>query len=215
MIKLVAFDLDGTIGDTLPLCIKAFRMAIEPHIKHDLSEEDITQTFGLNEEGMIKQVIANDNWKIALNDFYTIYEEIHTLCPHPFKGIVELIKELKDKSIPIVLITGKGKKSCDISLKQFGMNKLFDKVETGSPEKNRKSEAIKNILYSYNLSSNEMVYIGDAVSDILECNKAGIRCLSAAWAKSANLEELIKYNKEYVFQNINSMKEYLFTTLKN
>ena len=29
-IKLVAFDLDGTIADTLPLCIKAFRMAVQP-----------------------------------------------------------------------------------------------------------------------------------------------------------------------------------------
>lgn len=24
-IKLVAFDLDGTIGDTIPLCIRAFK----------------------------------------------------------------------------------------------------------------------------------------------------------------------------------------------
>lgn len=27
-IKLIAFDLDGTIADTLPLCIKAFGMAV-------------------------------------------------------------------------------------------------------------------------------------------------------------------------------------------
>lgn len=40
-IKLVAFDLDGTIADTLPLCIKAFRMAVQPYISQTLSEDDI------------------------------------------------------------------------------------------------------------------------------------------------------------------------------
>ena len=52
-IKLVTFDLDGTIADTLPLCIKAFRMAVQPYILQTLSEDDIIKTFGLNEEGMI------------------------------------------------------------------------------------------------------------------------------------------------------------------
>lgn len=56
-IKLVAFDLDGTIADTLSLCIKAFRMAVQPYISQTLSEDDIIKTFGLNEEGMIRKVI--------------------------------------------------------------------------------------------------------------------------------------------------------------
>ena len=30
MIRLVAFDLDGTIGDTIPLCLAAFREATTP-----------------------------------------------------------------------------------------------------------------------------------------------------------------------------------------
>lgn len=30
MIKLVAFDLDGTIGDTIPMCLKALKKAVTP-----------------------------------------------------------------------------------------------------------------------------------------------------------------------------------------
>ena len=43
MIRLVAFDLDGTIGDTIPLCLAAFReataacfMAVERMLKEEL-----------------------------------------------------------------------------------------------------------------------------------------------------------------------------------
>ena len=36
-IKLVAFDLDGTIADTLQLYKKDFRIAVKPHIKQTIS----------------------------------------------------------------------------------------------------------------------------------------------------------------------------------
>ena len=52
-IKGVIFDLDGTIGDTVPLCIKAFRKAIEPLIERLVSDEEIIATFGPSEEGTI------------------------------------------------------------------------------------------------------------------------------------------------------------------
>ena len=40
MIRLVAFDLDGTIGDTIPLCLAAFREATTPYVDHELSDEE-------------------------------------------------------------------------------------------------------------------------------------------------------------------------------
>ena len=56
-IRLVAFDLDGTIGDTIPLCIKAFKEAVAPYIGHELSDDDVIRTFGLNEQGMIASLV--------------------------------------------------------------------------------------------------------------------------------------------------------------
>ena len=56
MIKLVAFDLGGTIGDTIPMCLKALKKAVTPYvILMMLSENDILETFGLNEKGMNKK----------------------------------------------------------------------------------------------------------------------------------------------------------------
>lgn len=74
MIKLIAFDLDGTIGDTVPMCIRAFEKAVSPYAGHMLSEREISQTFGLNEVGMIKKV-AGEKWREALYDFYPVYEK--------------------------------------------------------------------------------------------------------------------------------------------
>ena len=107
MIKLVAFDLDGTIADTIPMCIEAFKQAVSPYASKILSEDDIVKTFGLNEEGMIKEVVSED-WEKALIDFYVIYKEMHTVYIQPFVGIRELITELKENSIIVSLIKVKG-----------------------------------------------------------------------------------------------------------
>lgn len=59
MIKLVAFDLDGTIGDTIPMCLKVLKKAVTPYVTlNDVSENDILETFGLNEKGMIKNLLV-------------------------------------------------------------------------------------------------------------------------------------------------------------
>lgn len=68
---------------------------------------------------------------------------MHTMCPHPFSAMVGLIEELREKSIMVALITGNGKRSCDITLKQFSMETVFDRVETGvSFNRKSKSEAM-------------------------------------------------------------------------
>lgn len=66
MIKLIAFDLDGTIGDTVPMCIRAFEKAVSPYAGHTLSEREIMQTFGLNEVGMIKKVAGENGGKLSM-----------------------------------------------------------------------------------------------------------------------------------------------------
>ncbi|MGQ1947507.1 HAD family hydrolase [Geofilum sp. OHC36d9] len=60
-IKAVIFDLDGTLGNTIPLCIEAFRKSIEPLIGKKLSDQEITSTFGPSEEGTIKVLVSDDS----------------------------------------------------------------------------------------------------------------------------------------------------------
>ena len=209
MIKLVAFDLDGTIADTIPMCIEAFKIAVTPYFSKELSEDDIVKTFGLNEKGMIKQVVSED-WEKALIDFYSIYEQMHTICLQPFVGIRELITDLKEKSIITPLITGKGQRSCNITLHHFEMETLFDTIYVGSPERNNKVESMVKLMANYNIQPTEMVYVGDEFSDIIACRKVGVRCLSAAWEASlSKMEKLEKENQGYVFSSVESLRSFL------
>ena len=160
---------------------------------------------------MIGCVVDKPYRQQALHNFYVIYKELHQeMCPTPFEGIRELIALLKQKDIIVVLITGKGINSCDITLKQFKMKICFAKVITGNAERNIKSEALKELLHDYHLAANEIVYVGDALSDITECRKANVMCLSAAWSIPQNeVTALESSNPKNVFYSIPSLSEYL------
>lgn len=209
MMKLVAFDLDGTIGETVPMCIRAFEQAVSPYAGRTLSEREITQTFGLNEVGMIKKV-AGEKWREALCDFYPVYEKMHEECPEPYEGIAELINTLKKNGVIVALITGKGEKSCRITLERFGMQDLFCSVKTGAEDRPNKAEAMEELLHDYRLVKDECYYVGDAVSDVAACRKAGVTCLSAAWGATADIRGLEEANPSHVFSSIGDLAHFLY-----
>ncbi len=208
-IKAVIFDLDGTLADTLPLCIQAFRQSVEPLIKRSISDDDIIATFGPSEEGTI-MALAPSHFDKGVADYLHYYEQLHDMCPVPFDGMKEILQTLKDSGVRIAMVTGKGKNSTDISLRHFNLTHFFEMIETGSPNGSRKAEGIQIVLDKLtDINKDEIIYIGDAPSDITASRKVGIPVVVAAWAKTAELERLQELKPDELFYTIKTFKEWL------
>lgn len=174
------------------------------------TDREVVETFGLNEIGMIKSIVP-ENWEQALYDFYSLYEKLHYECSEPYEGIQDLIVALRAKGFILALITGKGERSCQITLNAFGMEHNFDEILTGSESENVKAQSLKLLLKKYDLLPAQCVYIGDAVSDVSEAGKAGIICLSALWGTTAKAEELKIINADYIFETVGELRDYLLS----
>ena len=208
-IRAVIFDLDGTLANTLPLCIKAFRKSVEPLINRSLSDADIIATFGPSEEGTI-MALAPDHYHKGVADYLHFYKSLHTMCPVPFDGIIPLLQALKNKGIPVSMVTGKGKYSTAISLQHFNLTHYFDIIETGSPEGARKAEGIQLVLNSLpSIKKEEIIYVGDAPSDITASRKVGIPVVAAAWAGTAEPDKLKALNPDELFDTIAGFSNWL------
>jgi HAD superfamily hydrolase (TIGR01549 family) len=208
-IKAVIFDLDGTIGDTLPLCIKAFRHSIEPLIGRAVSNAEIVATFGPSEEGTI-MALAPGHYDKGVTDYLQHYETFHDMCPTPFEGIADLLQTLKEKEVRIAMVTGKGKYSTAISLKQFGLENYFEFIETGMPSGPRKPEGIQLVLDQFSdLAKEEVIYVGDAPSDITASRKVGIPVIAAAWADTTEAEKLKELAPDEIFYTISDFAAWL------
>jgi HAD superfamily hydrolase (TIGR01549 family) len=209
-IRAVIFDLDGTLANTLPLCIEAFRQSIQPLINRSISDKEIIATFGPSEEGTI-MALAPDHYDKGVAGYLHHYETLHSMCAEPFEGIRELLDTLKNKGVYIAMVTGKGKYSTDISLTYFGLTHYFEIIETGSPSGPRKAEGLQFILNTLSdVKKEEIIYVGDAPSDIIASRKAGIPVVAAAWADTAEPEKLVALKPDEIFYTIQEFANWLY-----
>lgn len=208
-LKSVLFDLDGTIANTIPLCILAFRKSIEPLINRPLSDEEIIATFGPSEEGTIL-ALAPNHYDQGIADYLHIYEDLHDMCPTPFAGIVALLTALQKKHVRIAMVTGKGKYCTELTLKKFGILHFFEIIETGQPGGPRKVEGIQKVMDYFNtIPKSDIVYIGDTPGDIVASKQVGISVLAAAWADTAEPEKLKELNPDGLFYQVEDLKKWL------
>ena len=211
-IQGVLFDLDGTLGNTLPVCIGAFRKAIQPFAGRELSDAEIVATFGPSEEGTV-HVLAPGHAAEALASYLHHYAILHDSCPEPFAGVLEMLTDLKARGVKLALVTGKGQGSADISLARLNLLPFFEHIEVGSPLGPRKSEAIIDILSRWEMEPTAAVYVGDAPSDIPSARRAGTYAVAAAWAATADLELLRAEKPDALFLTLADFEAWLLPRL--
>ncbi len=210
MIKQVIFDLDGTITNTLPTSFEGIKKAVELNANHKFTDDEIYAGFGLTEEGIVKGLVGEEKGDIATEDYYKFLSDLlDDDTTAPFAGIIDLINDLRNRGVVTTLVTGKGDRSCKIVLDRYNIYKLFDAIETGSHTVNRKAEAIEVLMQRYNHNTNDVIYIGDAISDVEECNKVGVKCISAGWAIDTPIEQLNKINTGNVAMSVAELREIL------
>ena len=61
MIKLISFDFDGTLADSVDFCLEVFDIIFKKYMKEKApSREDIFGCFGMNEEGVLRHFMGED-----------------------------------------------------------------------------------------------------------------------------------------------------------
>ena len=211
--KAVLFDLDGTIGNTLPLCIMAFRESIEPLAGRALTDDEIVATFGPSEEGTIS-VLLPERQAEGLNQYLLRYEELHCRWPSPFEGIPEILSYLKVKQIFVGLITGKGKRSTELTLRNYGLEDYFDVIKTGASSGPIKDRRIEEVIEEFALDRKEILYVGDAPGDVKACRDCDIKIAAAAWAPTANAAELEQMRPDFLFSSVAAFADFLRQVLE-
>ncbi|WP_207515274.1 HAD family hydrolase [Longitalea luteola] len=211
--KAFIFDLDGTIANTLPLCIQAFRKAISPLAQRTITDEEIVATFGPSEEGTISALVP-DQYDQALSSYLVHYEQLHHQCSRPFEGMAESLEELRNNNVRLAMVTGKGPRSTEISLRQFGLGACFEYVKTGSAAGPIKHQCIDTLLsYWTDIKKEQVIYVGDAPSDIVACRLVGIPIAAAAWAPTARPEALLPLAPDFIFYDVKTFRDWAISVI--
>jgi pyrophosphatase PpaX len=182
----VIFDLDGTLLDTFPAIVQAWNAAFAPLVGYEASVDEVVSHFGIPDEHMITRAFAadlsDDERKAAIERYYAAYKAAHTQIK-PFEGIQELLQELQTTQIPVGLMTGKGRRSLEITLDFFGWRSFFGDGISGDEvaEQKPNPEGVLKVAQSLGVEANKCVYIGDSPADIGAAQNSGMFSIVAGW----------------------------------
>jgi len=195
-IKAVIFDLDGTLCDTFPVIIEAFNAAVSPITGRTYSADEVIARFGDPEPIMIRRDVG-ERWEEACEVYYRYYQQHHDKMI-PFEGVGEMLEALKGMRVPMGVVTGKSRRSCDITLREMGWADCFASVVTGTEMKQQKPapDGLLMAAGEMKVDARECVMVGDSPADVGAAKAARIAAVVAGW-HPVYLDEVKKLEPEY------------------
>jgi phosphoglycolate phosphatase len=170
MKKLIIFDLDGTLLDTLGDLKNAVNYALNFNKWPQKSKEEVRQAIGNGVAKLIQRTVPNgiskEKYESALKTFTNYYESHYDVETKPYPGLLEMLKQLKRDGFLLAVCTNKIQVVANYLVSHF-FSGLFDYVqgdEIGIPKK-PEPYMIDKVLNHFSLTSREAVYVGDTEVD--------------------------------------------------
>jgi phosphoglycolate phosphatase len=209
MAKHVLFDFDGTLIDSAPYVLTAYKQAF--------AELEVTPKVAITESIIgpplvptIEMLIGEENLELVkklADKFMALYDSGVAENTFFYEGVAEMLSSLKQQGCELYIATNKRYKPTEAILKNLGFFELFTEVRAVDqlPVENRsKAQLIKEIIEKQSVEINDSVYIGDKMDDFKAADANKVEFLAAGWGygdwdSTFNIlispKELLKYYK--------------------
>ena len=181
MIKLVIFDVDGTLVDTESVYVKAALKNIEVN-HYNIPMSAIMGIIGQNRVAGRKLIESTQddsfNYDKYIKDFEKIRNQILENEPYKLKkGALNILNYCKKHNIKMAIATSTARDKQSKVLTELGIIDYFDYMVFGDEIKNSKPapDIYLKVYEHYNIDKDEMIIYEDSKNGILSAHNAGIR----------------------------------------
>lgn len=188
MKKLVIFDLDGTLLDTIADLAAATNHALQ-QLGYPTHPVDTIRTFvgnGINkllERSLPEHERTEANVMRMRSLFVPYYDEHNADLSCPYPGVVALLEELQQKDVKIGVASNKYQEATVKLVKQYfptiGFVEILGQRE-GIPVKPDPS-IVFDILKKAGVCQEEALYVGDSGVDMQTAIHSGVDAVGVAW----------------------------------
>ncbi len=212
-IKLIAFDLDGTLLDSVPDLAVAADQAVQALGFPAVSEEQVRDYVGNGADVLVGRALSQSmtidpaldqallvKARELFDDFYD--KSGHKLS-HLYPAVTETLAELQQAGFTLALVTNKPSKFVPEILAKHGIDKYFVDVLGGDafPEKKPNPVALNWLMEKHNCQPEEMLMVGDSKNDILAAKNAGCAAFGLTYGYNHG-EPIAASNPEFVADTI-------------
>ncbi len=196
MKKLVIFDLDGTLLNTIEDITDSFNLVMDEYQLRSASIDEMKYFVGSGVDNLVKRAIKRilgesdfeNNFDKHFIDFknkyQSNYEKNQRNKTRLYDGIFELVSTLKTNNIKIAVLSNKPDNDVKNIIKYYFKEFNFDYVQGSSSEVGIKpgTLGVEKILSKLNVSNKkEVLFVGDSDVDVLTAQNASIDCAACLW----------------------------------
>ena len=217
-IRLIAFDLDGTICNTLHDIAASLNRALASLGFPTFSDDGVSAIIGKSVVYMCKHAVPaghENDWNAVRDAFYADY--IIHLCDHtvPYPEMAELLTSLKAQGYKLAVATNKPDPHAKKMLLTLFPHDQFDVIRGQDPAIPVKPDpAMLNLVREdLGVLPEETLYLGDMDVDVQFAKNAGVLCAGCGWGyrgeallKEAGADFVLKHPLELLehLKNIHS-----------
>lgn len=186
MNKVVIFDLDGTILDTIEDITNAMNFALEKFGFSLVSTDEMKNYVGGPAKEMAKSAIkvnVSDSIINSVANYYLFYMNNHCHKFKIFDGVEKVIKKLKDNDYKICVFSNKTQEEVDALMKnQLKQLNLDCAIGVSSLIKEKPHpDGVFYIMNKYKALIDNVYFVGDGETDVLTAKNSGAKCIAVLW----------------------------------
>ncbi len=186
MIKLIVFDMDGTILDTLEDLKNSLNFALTANDMPERTLDEVRRFVGNGIGKLIERGVADGATQEQIAGVHAAFLPHYTLhCndnTRPYEGIPEVIAALRRAGYLTAVVSNKADFAVQ-DLCKIWFDGLFDAAVGEREDLRRKPapDSVFEVCRQLNTPISEAIYIGDSEVDLQTARNAGMEAISVEW----------------------------------
>lgn len=177
--KLVIFDFDGTLADSFPVFLDAWKDAADRYGFKSVAEIDIDRLRGCSAREIIAE-IGLPYWKLpSVTRHMRELMRAKTDRVALFDGMEMVLRSLKDIGIKIAIVTSNSRENVEQILGKENLG-LVDHFSCGASVFGKKP-GTRSIWRASGASSKEVLCVGDEIRDADVARELGLDFAAVSW----------------------------------
>ncbi|GFO56716.1 haloacid dehalogenase [Geomonas sp. Red276] len=178
-LKLLIFDLDGTLIDSLPDLTDAANRMREHFGLSPFTIPDVRKLVGQGARSLVERALpgASDSQVEEGLEIFLAYNLAHIADKtRPYPGVAETLQALHDRGFTMALVSNKNVALCREVLAKLGLDRFFPTVlgADSLPFRKPSPEPVLALVKKFELDPRECAMIGDSINDMAAGEGAGV-----------------------------------------
>ena len=215
--KLLIFDWDGTLADSVGRIVTAMRVAAQRTGRPERDEASIRGIIGLGLPEAILTLypdMAEPEMVVFRQHYADVYIAMDEQPSPLFAGVADTLEAFRADGYRLAVATGKARRGLDRVLKVQGWERFFDVTRAADETASKPNPLMLNqILAHCDVPPSQALMVGDASFDLLMARNAGIDSVAVSYGAQP-VERLLTFEPRLAIDKFPELRTWLGRQVK-